>query len=212
MITVNLPSTPLRVLCLGAHADDIEIGCWGLLRSLVGAGRIEELKLVIFSAQGERADEAKASAAVLSGELSLEIHTFRERYFPYEAGVKEEADRLGESRPDLVLTPWWHDLHQDHRIVGEIAVQTFRSSLILGYEIPKYDGDLGRPAVYAPLSTEIANEKLDHLLSAFPSQASRSWYRREVFAGLMHLRGIECESGSGMAEAFYANKLELGWA
>ena len=211
MIALNLPPTPLRILCLGAHADDIEIGAWGLLKSLLAEGRVADLRMVVFSATGDRAREAEASAASLGEQVSLDLHSFRERYFPYEAGVKEEADRLGSFAPDLVLTPWWHDLHQDHRVVGEIGAQTFRSSLILGYEIPKYDGDLGRPSVYVPLSAEVANDKLDHLLKVFPSQANRSWYRREVFEGLLHLRGIECQAQSGMAEAFYAAKLRLGW-
>jgi LmbE family N-acetylglucosaminyl deacetylase len=211
VISLDLPPNPLRILCLGAHADDVEIGAWGLLKSLVGAGRVAELRMVIFSATGERAREAEASASSLGNAVSLEIHSFRERYFPYEAGVKEEADRLGTFSPDLVLAPWWHDLHQDHRTLGEIAAQTFRASLILGYEIPKYDGDLGRPSVYAPLTSEIANDKLDHLLKAFPTQANRSWYRRDVFQGLLHLRGIECQSPSGFAEAFHASKLRLGW-
>jgi len=211
MIAASLPSSPLRVLCLGAHADDIEIGCWGLVKSLIGEARIAEMRFVIFSATGDRAREAEASAAQLSDDVSVEIHAFREGYFPYEPGVKETADKLGPSAPDLVLTPWWYDAHQDHRLVGEIAAQTFRSSLILGYEIPKYDGDLGRPTVYAPLTSEMADQKLDHLLSAFPSQASRSWYRREVFSGLLHLRGIECQAESGMAEAFHVQKIRLGW-
>jgi LmbE family N-acetylglucosaminyl deacetylase len=201
---------PLAVLALGAHADDIEIGAGGLILELLEAGRIGQLTWVVLSADGSRADEARMSAETLIGNrapLGVEIGQFRERYFPHEPAIKEAFDELGgRLQPDLVIAPRLEDRHQDHRATAELAWQTFRGSLIVEYEIPKYEGDLGNPNLYVGLSAATLERKVEHLMSAFPSQLDRSWYTPETFRGLARIRGIEAGGGSGYAEAFTCRK------
>jgi LmbE family N-acetylglucosaminyl deacetylase len=203
----------LSVLALGAHADDIEIGAGGLILELLETGRIAELTWVVFSAEGPRASEAKASAETLiagRAPLNVEVAAFRERYFPYEPAIKEMFDTLGTRlRPDLVISPRLEDLHQDHRTVAEVAWQTFRASLILEYEIPKYEGDLGHPNLYVSLSAVTLDRKIDHLMTAFPSQLERSWYSADTFRGLARIRGIEAAASSQFAEGFTCRKAVL---
>lgn len=202
-----------RVLCIGAHSDDIEIGCGGAIISLLARRPGLSVDWVVLSADGVRADEARVSAdRVLAGanEHSVTIERFRERYFPYDPAIKEYFDTLGAGpQPDLVFTPWSGDAHQDHRTVAELAANTFRDQLILEYEIPKYDGDLGRPSVYVHLSSEQADAKLGNLASSFASQADRPWFSEETFRGLLRLRGIESRAPDGLAEAFHCRKLVL---
>ncbi len=206
-------SGSLSVLAVGAHADDIEIGALGLILELLDAGRVDNLTWVVLSADGTRASEARASADALIGArapMSVEVGAFRERYFPYDAGIKEAFDALGRRvRPDLVVAPRLEDRHQDHRVVSEFAWQTFRESLILEYEIPKYEGDLGSPNLYVPLAPGILDRKVDHLLAAFPSQRDRSWLTAETIRGLARVRGIEAACSSGYAEAFTCRKAVL---
>jgi len=208
--------TGLRnVLCLGAHADDLEIGCGGTLLRLLAENPALEVHWVVLSAPDERAGEARRSAGALleeAGLVDLRMGDFDESYFPYEgAAVKDYVAALGrELTPDLVLTHWRGDLHQDHRLVSELTWNTFRSHLILEYEIPKWDGDMGRPNVYVPLGQSLCERKVAHLLSAFPSQANKDWFASEVFWGLLRLRGMEARSPSGYAEAFHCRKLVLG--
>lgn len=203
----------LSILALGAHADDIEIGAAGFILELLEAGRVGHLTWVVLSADGPRADEARTSAATLVGDhasLTIEVVAFRERYFPYHAEIKESFDALGRRvRPDLVVAPRLEDRHQDHRVVSELAWQTFRESLILEYEIPKYEGDLGNPNLYVPLAPDTLHRKVDHLLAAFPSQRDRPWFTAETFRGLARIRGIEAASTSGYAEAFTCRKAAL---
>jgi LmbE family N-acetylglucosaminyl deacetylase len=203
----------LSILALGAHADDIEIGAAGLILELLEAGRVGNLDWIVLSAEGARADEARASAHALVGDrapLSIEVGAFRERYFPYQAEIKESFDALGRRvRPDLVVAPRLEDRHQDHRIVSELAWQTFRNSLILEYEIPKYEGDLGSPNIYVPLAPQTLDRKVDHLLAAFPSQRDRAWLTAETFWGIARIRGIEAGSTTGYAEAFTCRKASL---
>ncbi|MGZ5410535.1 MAG: PIG-L deacetylase family protein [Aeromicrobium sp.] len=198
------------MLALGAHADDIEIGAGGFVLELLERGRIGQLSWVVLAAEGPRAIEASASAERLIGRkapLVVEVAAFRERYFHHDPAIKEAFDALGgRLQPDLVICPRLEDRHQDHRIVAELAWQTFRSSLIVEYEVPKYEGDLGNPNVYVALSAATLERKIDHLMAAFPSQLGHSWYTPETFRGLARIRGIEAATTSGYAEGFTCRK------
>jgi LmbE family N-acetylglucosaminyl deacetylase len=170
--------------------------------------------VVLFSGDATRAAESRAAIARLlptAANCSVEIHEFRDGFFPVEwSRIKERFEDLkARSRPDLVFTHYEQDRHQDHRAICELTWNTFRNHVVLEYEIPKYDGDLGRPGVYAPLSNEIVQHKIDTLLQSFPSQAGKRWFSSELFSGLMRVRGMECNAESGFAEAFYARKLAL---
>lgn len=202
------------VLCLGAHADDIEIGCGGTVVRLIEENPALEVNWVVLSAAGERASEARSSAALLlgaAGHADVRVAEFRETYFPYLGHeVKDYVAGLGSQlTPDLVLTHWREDLHQDHRLVSELTWNTFRNHLILEYEIPKWDGDMGRPSVFMPLEHSVCERKVEHLLHAFPSQKEKDWFAAETFWGLLRLRGMEARSPSGYAEAFHCRKLVL---
>ena len=214
MIGLSIGATkPLAVLALGAHADDIEIGAGGLILELLEAGRIGELTWVVLAADGARVDEARASAESLvdgRAPLTVEVKSFRERYFHHEPAIKEAFDELGQRiRPDLVISSRLEDRHQDHRTAAELAWQTFRGSLIVEYEIPKYEGDLGSPNLYVPLSAATLDRKVEHLMAAFPSQLERSWYTPDTFRGLARIRGIEAGAASGYAEGFTCRKVIL---
>lgn len=208
----KLPSSQ-PVLCIGAHADDIEIGCVGTLFRLADANfDLEVVWVVVASGDEERRAEAKTSAYRVLGDRLSSIHllSHRERYLPYDARVKESFDQLGqEIDPCLVFTPRTLDMHQDHRTVGELTWNTFRSHPIWEYEIVKYEGDLGSPNLYVPLSHADMDRKIEHLATAFPSQASRYWYTEETFRSLARIRGVECRAESGYAEAFHARKVVL---
>ena len=199
---------PLRVLAIGSHADDIEIGCGGTLLRLAQELEALELHWVVLSADGARADEARAGAAAFGAEA--EVLGFRDAFFRYGGEVKEFFEELkGRFEPDLVLTHHDGDRHQDHRLVAELTWNTFRDHLILEYEIPKYDGDLGAPNVFFHLPEDVARRKVELLLDSFPSQREKRWFTEDLFMGLMRLRGMECNASSGLAEAFYARKLSL---
>lgn len=204
---------PLQVLAIGAHADDIEIGAGGLLLTLLRSGTVATVDWVVLSADGVRATEASSSAERLVGgqaTLRTEIASFRERYFPHQPEIKSLVDDLGQRlTPDIVLAPRLEDRHQDHRVVAELVWQTFRDHLVLEYEIPKYEGDLGSPNLYAHLSAEVVEAKVDHLVRSFPSQAHRPWFEAAAFQAVMRLRGIESNAPSGFAEAFTARKVRL---
>jgi LmbE family N-acetylglucosaminyl deacetylase len=202
---------PLRVLALGSHADDIEIGCGGTFLALA-ARRELEVHWVVLSASEERAAEARRSAEAFLGGASrhVKVEGFRDAFFRYGGEVKEYFEALkGEVSPDLILTHHGSDLHQDHRLVAELTWNTFRNHLILEYEVPKYDGDLGSPNVFVHLDEAAARRKAALLLDWFPSQRSEPWFTEDLFLGLMRLRGMESASPSGYAEAFYARKLVL---
>ncbi len=206
--------TPVRrVLALGAHADDIEIGCGGTMLALQRDHDVE-VTWVVLGAEGNREKEARASAQAFLANAagsSVACHHFRDGYFPYVgAEVKDVFEDL-KSRldPDLILTHARHDLHQDHRLVCELTWNTWRDHLILEYEIPKYDGDLGVPNVFVEVSEELAREKTRLLESAFESQREKHWFDEELFLGLMRLRGAEARARSGYAEAFFGRKLAL---
>jgi len=216
MLALPLPragKSPLRLLCLGAHADDIEIGCGGTILRLVEE-RPTEVDWIVFSGSPARAREARRAAGLfLRGAKTSRVmlRRFRDGFFPAEfRRIKEEFERLKRRvSPDVVFCPWREDAHQDHRTVAELVGNTFRDHLVLEYEIPKYDGDLGRPSVFFPVSEEIAARKVSCLRQAFRSQAGRSWFTEETFRALLRLRGIEAKSPSGFAEAFFCRKLVL---
>lgn len=217
MLTVSLDDPgggALAVLCLGAHADDIEIGCGATMLQLARSDRRVTCHWVVLSADATREREARRSAArFLEGcaECDVRVASFRESYFPYGgAAIKDYVQGLaGEISPDIVFTHARGDLHQDHRTVSELTGNAFRDHLVLEYEIPKYDGDLGRPNLYVPVDSETRDRKLELLVSGFPSQATRDWFTRETFESLLRIRGLEARAPSGFAEAFHARKLVL---
>jgi LmbE family N-acetylglucosaminyl deacetylase len=204
----------LNVLAVGAHADDIEIGCGGTLLRLTETDPDAVVTWIVLSGNDERAAEARASAeAFLSGFASvrIEVEGFRDGYLPYVgAEVKDYFERLkGEVQPDVVFTHQRADLHQDHRLVSELTWNTFRNHLVLEYEIPKYDGDIGSPNVFVPLSEAVSSRKIDSLLEHFASQRGKRWFTRDLFEASLRLRGMESNAPSGHAEAFYCRKLVL---
>lgn len=208
------PAAPLRVLCLGAHCDDVEIGAGGTLRRLIAEHAAVDVRWVVFSSTPEREVEARASAGhFLAGarEAEVDVQRFRESYFPDQwAAIKDHFFRTRETfTPDVVLTHRSDDLHQDHRVLGELTWNTFRDHLVLEYEIPKFDADLGRPGVFAPLPRDVVDFKLEALARFYPSQAGKQWFDVQAFRAILRLRGLECNAPSGFAEAFHARKLRL---
>lgn len=211
--TPNLPADG-TVLCLGAHCDDIEIGCGGTLIEL--RERYPQLRFVwvVFSGEDVRERETRAAAVALLGggsNVSVEVHKFRGSYFPYCGTDIKDAFEEMRSRvvPDLVMTHFLADRHQDHRVIAELTWNTFRSHAILEYEIPKFDGDLVQPGVFCPLSPAAVDRKVSTLLECYPSQRGRQWFDAELFRGHVRLRGIECNSPTRYAEAFHARKLVI---
>lgn len=202
----------LRVLLLGAHADDIEIGCGGTILRLAREGVISSAHWVVLSAEGDRAAEAETGAArFLEGvaERTVTIERFRDGFFPYSGGaIKEFFESLEPgSSPDLIFTPRRDDVHQDHRLVGELTWNTFRDHLILEYEIPKYEGDLGSPNLYVRLPDWAAQRKAELIVSTYATQADRAWFSEQTFLAHMRLRAIESRAPSGFAEAFVCRKV-----
>jgi LmbE family N-acetylglucosaminyl deacetylase len=217
MIRLNLgggSAGSLRILCLGCHADDIEIGCGGTILRLADEHPGCVFHWVVFSATGVRGAEAQRGASLFTGPTALKglvLKNFPDGFMPFVgADVKAVFEELKQvASPDLIFTTSREDAHQDHRLIGELTWNTFRDHFILEYEIPKYDGDLGRPCVFAPLDSDLARRKVQYIMDAFRSQHSRRWFQEETFLSLMRLRGIECNAPSGYAEAFYCRKLVL---
>ena len=206
---------PFRILALGAHCDDIEIGCGATLRHLLSRHEHLCVDYVVFTSNATRAREAEASAERLlrgAKEKRVVLKQFRNGYFPDQwARIKDEFEALkGEGAPDLILTHHHRDLHQDHRTIAELTWNTFRDHLILEYEIPKYDPDLGSPNFFVPFDEDTATEKARHLMESFPSQGDKHWFREDTFLGLMRLRGVQAAAEGGFAEGFYARKLCAG--
>jgi LmbE family N-acetylglucosaminyl deacetylase len=204
---------PLDILCLGAHSDDIEIGCGGTILQLTAKYPNCRIHWVVFSAIGVREAEARRAAELFAGSRLKGplLNTFPDGFMPYlGSDVKTvfEAE-LKQFSPDLVFTHNGKDSHQDHRLISELTWNTFRNHLILEYEIPKYDGDLGQPSVYIPLSKAQCEEKIRFIIDSFQSQHSKRWFEENTFMALLRLRGMECNSPSGYAEAFYGRKLVL---
>jgi LmbE family N-acetylglucosaminyl deacetylase len=205
-----------RILCLGAHCDDIEIGCGATMLKLAEGPAPPAVTWVVLSADAGREREARESARIVLDRVTTKevvIKRFRDSFFPYQGGqVKEYFEELKEQvAPDLVFTHHRGDLHQDHRLVAELTWNTFRDHLILEYEVPKYDGDLGAPNVFVHVEEALARRKVEHLLTCFKSQLVKSWFAEDVFRALLRLRGMESNAPAGYAEAFYCRKLLVTW-
>jgi LmbE family N-acetylglucosaminyl deacetylase len=200
----------LRVLALGAHSDDIEIGCGGTLLKFRAAGA--EIHWAVMSGNATRQAEARRGARMFLGREGagrVTLHGFRDGFFPAQFGeIKETFEAIAaRTGPDVVLTHFRNDRHQDHRVMSDLAWNTFRRQVVLEYEVPKWDGDLSQPNLYVPLSRAEASRKIQALLAVFGSQRSKDWFDADTFRGLMRLRGVECRAASGLAEAFHARKL-----
>ena len=203
-----------RVLVVGCHADDIEIGCGGTLLTLLASTPDLEVDWIVLAAPGPRGEEARASAAAFldgAAKARVEVHEFRDGFLPYVGGeVKDVFEALkGRVDPQIVFTHSGYDFHQDHRLACELTWNTFRDHVILEYEIPKVDGDLGRPNVFVPLTAGVVDRKLALLEEHFSSQAGKHWFDRETFLGLMRLRGMEAVASERYAEAFTCRKVVL---
>lgn len=204
-----------NILCLGAHCDDIEIGCGGTILKLATSGRRIRVHWVVFSSDEQRKQEALKSAEAFLCNVptnSVVIHELRTSFFPYVgADLKEQFEHLkAEISPDVILTHYRHDLHQDHRLVSELTWNTFRNHFILEYEIPKYDGDLGSPNFFVTLDETICRRKIDVILDAYQSQRGKHWFSSDLFSSILRLRGMEANASSGFAEGFYCRKAILG--
>ena len=204
----------LQILCLGAHADDIEIGCGGTILRLAEQYPGCVLHWVVFSAIGVREAEAQRAASLFVGPTALKgplLKTFPDGFMPFVgAEVKAVCEELKQAvSPDVIFTHSCRDAHQDHRLIAELTWNTFRDHLILEYEIPKYDGDLGQPGLFVPLPPKVYQKKVRSIMDAFQSQHSKRWFEEETFLALMRLRGMECNAPSGYAEAFYCRKLSI---
>jgi len=202
----------LRVLCLGSHSDDIEIGCGGTVLRLAGNNENAEFWWIVFSATGERKREASKSADSFlkpAKRKRIIIKTFRESFFFAEsARIKEFFEELKQKfQPDLIFTHYRNDLHQDHRTISDLTWNAFRNHVILEYEVPKYDGDLGSPNVFVHLDERVKTLKVRCILDNFKTQQNKHWFTEDTFLSLMRLRGVESGGDSRYAEAFYCRKL-----
>lgn len=215
MLELNLKKSadsPLSILCLGAHSDDIEIGCGGTILRLVEEHPRLSVYWVVFGASGSRSTEAEESAKKFLSTVEdrhILLKSFRDGFFPYiGAEIKDYFEELKAMLdPDIIFTHYRKDLHQDHRLICELTWNTFRDHLILEYEIPKYDGDLGSPNFYVRLNESISVQKVDLLCKSFATQRDKYWFTEDTFLSLMRIRGVEARSPSEYAEAFYANKV-----
>jgi LmbE family N-acetylglucosaminyl deacetylase len=204
---------PLRLLCLGAHSDDIEIGCGGSILKLLRTRRNIEVCWVVFSSGPKRGIEARRSAErflARASQRTIVVKTFRTSYFPQVAtAIKDYFETLTTRfSPDVVFTHYRDDRHQDHRVISDLTWNTFRNTFILEYEIPKYDGDLGSPNVFVPLERALCQQKVRLLLEGFKTQSSKDWFDSETFLAILRLRGVEAHTP--YAEAFHCRKLVLG--
>jgi LmbE family N-acetylglucosaminyl deacetylase len=217
MIHLNLErktAGALQILCLGCHSDDIEIGCGGTILRLVEQYPDSIFHWVVFSTIGVREAEAKRAAQLFAGPGRLQgplLKGFPDGFMPFVgAELKAIFEELKHTiSPDLILSHNRHDAHQDHRLIAELTWNTFRDHLILEYEIPKYDGDMGQPSLFVPLDRELCEKKIEYLMDVFQSQRTKRWFQQDTFLSLMRLRGMECNAPSGYAEAFYCRKLVL---
>jgi LmbE family N-acetylglucosaminyl deacetylase len=201
-----------KLLFVGAHSDDIEIGCGGTILTLAAANPGLDMLWIVFSAEGKRREEARSSARrFLQGvkRARVVVKQFRGSYFPAQLDrVKTYFETLKSFRPDIVFTHYREDRHQDHRLLSDLAWNTFRDHLILEYEIPKYDGDLGSPNLFFPVQAEVSRRKAQYICESFATQRNKHWFSRDAFLALGRLRGVEC--GCEYAEAFYCRKMVCG--
>ena len=207
-------AAPLRLLCLGAHCDDIEIGCGATVLDLIASGTPVEVAWCVVGSTPRRAEEARGcAAAFLAGAAAahVDVQAFRDGHFPWQgSAIKDWFEALKRRpAPDVLFCHERDDRHQDHRVVNEMVWNTFRDHLVLEYETPKWDGGLGQPNVFVPLTARQAARKADVLLKSFPTQAGRDWFTRDTFLAMMRLRGVECRAPSGYAEAFHGRKLQF---
>lgn len=205
------PGGPLRILCLGAHSDDVEIGCGGTILRLLAEHPGSQVHWVVFAAPGPREHEARGSAAEFlrqAGSSQVDVLQHRESYFPSVASdIKDDFERLkAQVKPDLIFSHRLRDRHQDHRVIAELTWNTFRNHLIAQFEIAKFEGDLTTPNGYVPLPRSVADRKVQLLLEHFVSQHGRAWFTGDTFHGLMSLRAVECNAPEGRAEAFHFDK------
>ncbi len=214
MLHINFardPGSAPRILCMGAHCDDIEIGCGGTILKLIQAYPDVSIHWVVFSSTLEREAEARASAEAFLRPVKYKqivIKSFQDTLFPYiGAEIKSFFAELKAIKPNLIFTHYRHDLHQDHRLICELTWNAFRDHLILEYEIPKYDGDLSTPNFFVHLNEDICHQKIAYLLDNFPTQHSKPWFTEETFRAILRLRGIESNAPGKYAEAFYGRKI-----
>src|SRR5713101_2718284 len=208
------PESGFKILCLGAHSDDIEIGCGGAILQLLSSHANVDVSWVVFSSGREREREARTSAALFLKQArrhKVIVKKFRDGFFPYEGTkIKEFFETIkGEVNPDLVFTHYRDDRHQDHRTISDLTWNTFRRHLILEYEIPKYDGDMASPNCFVPLTPEICTRKINYICKVFKTQRGKEWLTEDTFRAIMRLRGVECQASDKHAEAFYCRKLTL---
>lgn len=217
MLNLQISKTkpgPLKVLFLGAHSDDIEIGCGGTIMRMIREYAEFDVTWVVFSALGERGQEAIKSAHEFLRQIDCKqimVHNFRDGYFPFcGSEIKDILEQLKHTvDPDVIFTHYRDDRHQDHRLLSDLTWYTWRDHLILEYEIPKYDGDLGSPNFFVSLDDDLRKNKVDLLMRFFQSQGNKHWFSPETFNALLRLRGIECKSQGGYAEAFYCRKVTI---
>jgi LmbE family N-acetylglucosaminyl deacetylase len=203
---------PLKILCLGAHSDDIEIGCGGTILQLLSEYDDVEVHWVVLGSNGKRDGEALASAdkfLASAKKKKIILKHFKESFFPYVGEeIKHFFERLKKKlSPDIIFTHYRHDLHQDHRLISELTWNTFRDHLILEYEIIKYDGDLGIPNLFVHLDETISRKKISFILDSFKSQGEKDWFTPDAFLSILRIRGIECRAPEKYAEGFYCRKL-----
>ena len=217
MLDLNLlsraPSTR-KILCLGAHSDDIEIGCGGTILRWIQEHPGVEFYWAVLSSNRKRKDEAQKSASLFLkgvGKKDIVVESFRDGFFPYQgAEIKEYFEGFKKRfSPDIVLTHYRDDRHQDHRLVSDLTWNTFRRELILEYEIPKYDGDLGQPNLFVHLSEPVVRRKVQHILDVFKSQTQKHWLTEDTLRALLRMRGVESHAEEKYAEAFYCRKMIL---
>lgn len=202
----------LNILCLGAHPDDIEIGCGGAILKIIGDYHVNSVMWIVFSSNGVRKKEAQISAERFLQDVEnkmINIKSFRDGFLPFSgAEIKDDFEKIKNIySPDLIFTHYRQDRHQDHRLLSDLTWNTFRNHLILEYEIPKFDGDFGVPNLYIPLDEDIVKRKNDIILNSFQSQAKKHWFDEETFNATLRLRGME--SVSKFSEAFFARKISF---
>ena len=215
MLCLTIPPNrreSFRLLCLGAHSDDIEIGCGGTILRIAAEIPGLVVRWIVFSGDQRRGNEARNSAAAILEHVpqkQIEVLGFRDGFFPSQsAAIKDYFENVKRDLdPSLILTHWQNDAHQDHRLLAELTFNTFRNHLVLEYEIPKYDGDLGNPNFFVPLTRAQLQQKIDTISHHFVSQRERSWFDDETFVAMARLRGIGCKAPEGVAEAFYVRKI-----
>ncbi|MBD2580496.1 PIG-L deacetylase family protein [Oscillatoria sp. FACHB-1406] len=208
----STPSSSYNILCLGAHCDDIEIGCGGTILKLIETYPNLNIHWVVFSSTPERKQEALDSADIFlkkAAKRTIVIQNFRDGFLPYQgAEVKDYFEQLKQAfKPDAIFTHYRQDFHQDHRLISELTWNTFRNHFILEYEIPKYDGDLGNPNFFVHLSPAHYQQKIKFILDTFKTQKGKAWFTEELFQSILRIRGMESNAPSCYAEAFYSRKM-----